>query len=62
MQQTVLDRIVRDKTDWLAARQQQQPLASFQHEIVPATRNFYEALKGARTAFILECKKPRRQS
>ncbi|WP_338745832.1 bifunctional indole-3-glycerol-phosphate synthase TrpC/phosphoribosylanthranilate isomerase TrpF [Erwinia amylovora] len=57
MQQTVLDRIVRDKTDWLAARQQQQPLASFQHEIVPATRNFYEGLKGARTAFILECKK-----
>ncbi|AUX72839.1 bifunctional indole-3-glycerol-phosphate synthase TrpC/phosphoribosylanthranilate isomerase TrpF [Erwinia pyrifoliae] len=57
MQETILDRIVRDKAVWLAARQQQQPLASFQNDIVPATRSFYDALKGARTAFILECKK-----
>ncbi|MEM6159155.1 bifunctional indole-3-glycerol-phosphate synthase TrpC/phosphoribosylanthranilate isomerase TrpF [Erwinia sp. P6884] len=57
MQETVLAKIVQDKAVWLAARQQQQPLASFQNEIKPATRNFYHALQGARTAFILECKK-----
>ncbi|CAO96647.1 bifunctional indole-3-glycerol-phosphate synthase TrpC/phosphoribosylanthranilate isomerase TrpF [Erwinia tasmaniensis] len=57
MQETVLDQIVRDKAVWLAARQQQQPLASFQNDVVPSTRSFYDALKGTRTAFILECKK-----
>ncbi|WP_428943155.1 bifunctional indole-3-glycerol-phosphate synthase TrpC/phosphoribosylanthranilate isomerase TrpF [Pantoea sp. FN060301] len=57
MQETVLAKIVQDKAVWLAARQQQQPLASFQNEVKPATRNFYHALQGARTAFILECKK-----
>lgn len=57
MQDTVLAKIVQDKAVWLAARQQQQPLATFQEEIKPATRNFYHALQGARTAFILECKK-----
>ncbi|WP_419177766.1 bifunctional indole-3-glycerol-phosphate synthase TrpC/phosphoribosylanthranilate isomerase TrpF [Cedecea neteri] len=57
MQETVLNRIVADKALWVEARKQQQPLASFQNEIVPATRNFYHALQGARTVFILECKK-----
>ena len=56
-QETVLNSIVRDKADWLAERQQQQPLASFKDQIVPATRGFYDALQGARTVFILECKK-----
>ncbi|QUG75834.1 bifunctional indole-3-glycerol-phosphate synthase TrpC/phosphoribosylanthranilate isomerase TrpF [Erwinia sp. E602] len=56
-QETVLNNIVRDKADWLAERQQQQPLASFKDQIVPATRSFYDALQGARTVFILECKK-----
>lgn len=55
--ETVLAKIVADKAIWVAARKQQQPLASFQSEIVPATRSFYDALQGARTAFILECKK-----
>lgn len=57
MQETVLNKIVRDKAQWVAARSQQQPLASFQNEIKPSTRGFYHALQGARTAFILECKK-----
>lgn len=57
MQETVLNKIVRDKAQWVAARQQQQPLASFQNEIVPSERGFYHALQGARTAFILECKR-----
>ncbi|WP_437891028.1 bifunctional indole-3-glycerol-phosphate synthase TrpC/phosphoribosylanthranilate isomerase TrpF [Phytobacter sp. V91] len=55
--QTVLAKIVADKAIWVAARKEQQPLASFQNEIVPSTRRFYDALQGTRTAFILECKK-----
>ncbi|MGM7587496.1 hypothetical protein ACSUEI_26280, partial [Serratia marcescens] len=33
--QTVLAKIVADKAIWVEARKQQQPLASFQNEIVP---------------------------
>lgn len=55
--ETVLAKIVADKAIWVEARKKQQPLASFQKEVVPATRSFYHALQGARTAFILECKK-----
>lgn len=55
--QTVLAQIVADKRIWVGARKVQQPLASFQNEIQPSTRHFYDALQGARTAFILECKK-----
>lgn len=55
--QTVLAKIVADKAIWVEARKKQQPLAEFQNEIVPASRDFYKALRGARTAFILECKK-----
>ncbi|EHP3045366.1 bifunctional indole-3-glycerol-phosphate synthase TrpC/phosphoribosylanthranilate isomerase TrpF [Salmonella enterica] len=55
--QTVLAKIVADKAIWVEARKQQQPLASFQNEIQPSTRHFYDTLQGARTAFILECKK-----
>lgn len=57
MQDTVLSKIVQDKAIWLEERQQQQPLSSFQNAVTPSTRGFYDALKGARTAFILECKK-----
>ncbi|WP_338556205.1 bifunctional indole-3-glycerol-phosphate synthase TrpC/phosphoribosylanthranilate isomerase TrpF [Erwinia sp. E_sp_B04_7] len=57
MQETVLNKIVQDKAVWLAERQQQQPLSSFEKEIKPSTRGFYDALQGARTVFILECKK-----
>lgn len=55
--QTVLAKIVADKKIWVGARKQQQPLAEFQNEIEPSKRHFYDALQGARTAFILECKK-----
>lgn len=57
MQETVLNKIVQDKALWLAERQQQQPLSSFQDEVQPSTRSLYHALQGARTVFILECKK-----
>jgi indole-3-glycerol phosphate synthase/phosphoribosylanthranilate isomerase len=56
-QETVLHKIVRDKAVWVAARKEQQPLASFQNDIKPSQRNFYDALKGTKTVFILECKK-----
>lgn len=55
--QTVLAKIVADKAIWVEARKQQQPLASFQNDVQPAQRSFYDALRGTRTAFILECKK-----
>ncbi|MEA1065141.1 bifunctional indole-3-glycerol-phosphate synthase TrpC/phosphoribosylanthranilate isomerase TrpF [Erwinia sp. HR93] len=57
MQGTVLAQIVADKRLWVEARKAQQPLASFQNTIVVSSRNFYHALQGTRTAFILECKK-----
>lgn len=38
--QTVLAKIVADKAIWVEARKQQQPLASFQNEVVPTQRNF----------------------
>jgi len=56
-QETVLTKIVRDKALWVAARKQQQPLDSFQHQLQPSQRSFYQALQGEKTAFILECKK-----
>ncbi|MFS2225657.1 bifunctional indole-3-glycerol-phosphate synthase TrpC/phosphoribosylanthranilate isomerase TrpF [Pantoea sp. B65] len=56
-QETVLNKIVQDKAVWLAARKAQQPLASFQNAVTPASRSFYHALQGTRTVFILECKK-----
>lgn len=59
--QTVLAKIVADKAIWVEARKQQQPLASFQNEIQPSTRHFYDALRGARTAFILGVRKHRHQ-
>ena len=55
--QTVLNNIIKDKAQWIANRKTTQPLDSFQHQLVPATRSFYHALQGARTTFILECKK-----
>lgn len=58
--QTVLAKIVADKAIWVEARKQQQPLASFQNEVQPSTRHFYDALQ-ARTAFILSARKRRRQ-
>lgn len=57
MQGTILEKIVQDKAQWVEARKAQQPLAAFQNDVQPASRRFYHALQGARTVFILECKK-----
>ena len=57
--QTVLAKIVADKAIWVEARKQQQPLASFQNEIQPSTRHFYDALHARRLFW--SAKKRRRQ-
>ncbi|QTF08340.1 bifunctional indole-3-glycerol-phosphate synthase TrpC/phosphoribosylanthranilate isomerase TrpF [Brenneria izadpanahii] len=57
MQETILNKIVRDKALWVEARQKKQPLSTFQHEVVPSQRDFYQALSQNKPAFILECKK-----
>ena len=48
--QTVLAKIVADKAIWVEARKQQQPLASFQNDVQPSQRSFYDALRGTRTS------------
>ncbi|MCV9877373.1 bifunctional indole-3-glycerol-phosphate synthase TrpC/phosphoribosylanthranilate isomerase TrpF [Brenneria izbisi] len=57
MNKTILGKIVRDKALWVEERQQKQPLSTFQHEIAPSQRDFYQALRQNKPAFILECKK-----
>lgn len=57
LNKTVLHHIVHDKDIWVAARKLQQPLASFQNDITLSQRDFYHALQGSKTVFILECKK-----
>ncbi|PPI86779.1 bifunctional indole-3-glycerol-phosphate synthase TrpC/phosphoribosylanthranilate isomerase TrpF [Candidatus Pantoea edessiphila] len=57
MQGTVLNQIIQDKIVWIEKRKKKQPLISFQTKIKPSSRNFYDALKGPNTKFILECKK-----
>ena len=57
LQQTILGNIVDDKVSWVAERKASQPLASFIAELEPTDRDFYAALSGKPTKFILECKK-----
>ncbi|MBJ7220756.1 MULTISPECIES: bifunctional indole-3-glycerol-phosphate synthase TrpC/phosphoribosylanthranilate isomerase TrpF [unclassified Brenneria] len=57
MQETILNKIVRDKALWVEDRQQKQPLSTFRHDVVPSQRDFYHALRQNQPAFILECKK-----
>lgn len=57
MTSTVLNQIICDKKAWLNARRARQPLTSFQPLVQPAARDFYQAVSGKHTAFILECKK-----
>ena len=57
LQQTILGAIIADKQQWLAARKAAQPLANFNSALTPSDRNFYLALSGKPSKFILECKK-----
>ena len=59
--QTVLAKIVADKAIWVEARKQQQPLASFQNEIVPTQRNFYDALPAPAPRLFSSARRPRRR-
>jgi len=53
----VLVKIVNDKYQWIAERKAKQPLASFHPLLTRSDRDFYQALSGDNTVFILECKK-----
>lgn len=59
MQATILQKIVADKRQWVAAKEASFPLANFQAQIQPSDRDFYAVLAQAKpnAAFILECKK-----
>lgn len=59
--QTVLAKIVADKAIWVEARKQQQPLASFQNEIQPSTRHFYDALQARVPPLFWSVRKHRHQ-
>lgn len=55
--QTILGKIVAAKQEWVAARKESQPLASFQDALTPSDRDFEGDLRQGSTRFILECKK-----
>ncbi|QCI22726.1 bifunctional indole-3-glycerol-phosphate synthase TrpC/phosphoribosylanthranilate isomerase TrpF [Buchnera aphidicola] len=57
MKETMLKKIIRDKSSWIALRKIKQPLISFQNKINNNTRNFYNSLKVKKPCFILEYKK-----
>ncbi|WP_295164492.1 bifunctional indole-3-glycerol-phosphate synthase TrpC/phosphoribosylanthranilate isomerase TrpF [uncultured Buchnera sp.] len=57
MPETILNKIIKDKVDWIKYRKKKQPLTTFKDKINKETRNFYEILKEKRPFFILECKK-----
>ncbi|AYN24786.1 bifunctional indole-3-glycerol-phosphate synthase TrpC/phosphoribosylanthranilate isomerase TrpF [Buchnera aphidicola] len=57
MQETILNKIIKDKITWIEYRKKKQPLITFQNKINKETRNFYHHLKSKHPFFILECKK-----
>ena len=57
MQETILNKIIKDKINWIKYRKKTQPLIKFKNKINKETRNFYNSLKEKRPFFILECKK-----
>ncbi|HDR0967904.1 TPA: bifunctional indole-3-glycerol-phosphate synthase TrpC/phosphoribosylanthranilate isomerase TrpF [Pasteurella multocida] len=57
---SILQKIIQDKTTWIAEKQAQLPLASFQDQLERSDRDFYQAIQQGTTAqpvYILECKK-----
>lgn len=57
---SILQKIIQDKTIWIAEKQAQLPLASFQDQLERSDRDFYQAIQQGTTAqpvYILECKK-----
>ncbi|ANZ22493.1 bifunctional indole-3-glycerol phosphate synthase/phosphoribosylanthranilate isomerase [Buchnera aphidicola (Diuraphis noxia)] len=57
MKETILEKIVKNKYEWIKFRKKKQPLITFKNHINTKTRNFYNSLKEKNPVFILECKK-----
>lgn len=57
MQETILNKIVKDKIVWIKDRKKKEPFKDIKNKINIKTRNFYNALKNKNCFFILECKK-----
>ena len=57
MKETILKKIIQDKSNWITLRKEKQPLISFKDKINKKTRNFYNSLKEKKPCFILEYKK-----
>ncbi|AKC59990.1 bifunctional indole-3-glycerol-phosphate synthase TrpC/phosphoribosylanthranilate isomerase TrpF [Blochmannia endosymbiont of Polyrhachis (Hedomyrma) turneri] len=57
MNNSILEKIIFYKKNWIHAQIQQTPLKTLQACVQPSTRNFYHALNKKYTVFILECKK-----
>lgn len=53
----VLEKIVIDKREEIAARKSAFPLSSFKDGLKPSERSFYDALAKPNAGYILECKK-----
>ena len=53
----VLEKIVADKREEIAARKAALPLETFKDALVPSTKSLFEALSEANAGFIFECKK-----
>lgn len=57
MKETILEKIIKNKYEWIKFRKKKQPLTFFKHNLSNKTRNFYNSLKEKNPIFILECKK-----
>lgn len=53
----VLQKIVADKRQQVTAQKQDFPASEFEQQLTTSERDFYAALSGPNTGFILECKK-----
>lgn len=54
---TVLEKILADKLIWIEENKAKQPVADFESNLKPSSRDFYGAFNKKTTNFILECKK-----
>ncbi|ALD15230.1 indole-3-glycerol phosphate synthase [Buchnera aphidicola (Aphis glycines)] len=57
MEETILNKIIKYKIDWIKDRKKKEPLKDIKKKINIKTRNFFNALKDKNPFFILECKK-----
>ncbi|QCI18822.1 bifunctional indole-3-glycerol-phosphate synthase TrpC/phosphoribosylanthranilate isomerase TrpF [Buchnera aphidicola] len=57
MQETILNKIIINKLEWIKDRKKKEPFKNIKNKININTRNFYSVLKNKNPSFILECKK-----